>query len=102
MIGRGNQSTRRKPAPVPLCPSHTPHATRAAVVGSQQLTAWATARHWLGLQHFSNNEELMEGVNTWLSSKTADFYDTGIQKLISCHNKWLSWEVAYVRMQFCM
>jgi hypothetical protein len=43
MIGRGNRSTQRKPAPVPLCPPQTPHAarkrTRAAVVGSQQLTA---------------------------------------------------------------
>jgi hypothetical protein len=47
MIGRGNRSTRRKPAPVPLCPPQTPHAsqtrTRAAAVGSQRLTAWATA-----------------------------------------------------------
>jgi hypothetical protein len=24
-IGRGNQSTRRKPAPVPLCPPQNPH-----------------------------------------------------------------------------
>jgi hypothetical protein len=24
-IGRGNRSTRRKPAPVPLCPSKIPH-----------------------------------------------------------------------------
>jgi hypothetical protein len=43
MIGSGNRSTRRKPAPVPLCPPQTPHAartlTRAAVVGSQRLTA---------------------------------------------------------------
>jgi hypothetical protein len=42
MIGRGNQSTRRKPAPVPLCPPQTPHAvqtrTQAAAVGSQRLT----------------------------------------------------------------
>jgi hypothetical protein len=48
MIGRGNRSTRRKPASVPLCPTHTPHAartrTRAAAVGSQCLTVWATAR----------------------------------------------------------
>jgi hypothetical protein len=27
MIGRGNRSTRRKPAPVQLCPQ-TPHAVR--------------------------------------------------------------------------
>jgi hypothetical protein len=43
MIGKGNRSTRRKPAPMPLCPSQTPHAartrTRAAAVGSQRLTA---------------------------------------------------------------
>jgi hypothetical protein len=43
MIGRGNSSTRRQPAPVPLCPPQTPHAarsrTRAAAVGSQRLTA---------------------------------------------------------------
>jgi hypothetical protein len=48
MIGRGNQSTRRKPAPMPLCPPQTPYAarmrTRATAVGSQWLTAWATAR----------------------------------------------------------
>jgi hypothetical protein len=25
----------------------------------------------------------MEGVQTWLSSRPADFFDTGIQKLIS-------------------
>jgi hypothetical protein len=29
MIGKGNRSTRRKPAPVPLCPPQTPHAARA-------------------------------------------------------------------------
>jgi hypothetical protein len=27
MIGRGNRCTRRKRAPVPLCPPQTPHAT---------------------------------------------------------------------------
>jgi hypothetical protein len=43
IIGRGNRSTRRKPAPVPLCLPQTPHAarkrTRAAEVGSQSLTS---------------------------------------------------------------
>jgi hypothetical protein len=47
IIGRGNRSTQRKPAPVPLCPPQTPHdartRTRAAAVGSQQLTVWAMA-----------------------------------------------------------
>jgi hypothetical protein len=43
MIGRGNRSTRRKPAPVQICPPQTPRAartrTRATAVGSQRLTA---------------------------------------------------------------
>jgi hypothetical protein len=48
-IGRGNRSTRRKPAPVPLCPPQFPHdltrsQTRAAALGSRQLTSWAMAR----------------------------------------------------------
>jgi hypothetical protein len=43
-IGRGNRSTRRKPAPAPLCLPQIPHdqtqaRTRAAAVGSQRLTA---------------------------------------------------------------
>jgi hypothetical protein len=47
--GRGNRSTRRKPASVALCPPQIPHdltwdRTRAAAVGSQRLTAWAMAR----------------------------------------------------------
>jgi hypothetical protein len=41
-IGKKNRSTRRKPAPVPLCPPQMPHdLTRAAAVGSRRLTAWA-------------------------------------------------------------
>jgi hypothetical protein len=47
--GRGNRSTRRKPAPAPLCPPQIPLNqtrvwTRAAAMGSQRLTAWAMAR----------------------------------------------------------
>jgi hypothetical protein len=58
-IGRGTRSTRRKPAPLPLCPPQIPHdltwvRTRAAAVGSRRLTAWAMARppyqvsEWVG------------------------------------------------------
>jgi hypothetical protein len=47
--GRENRSTRRKPAPAPLCPPQIPldqtqDWTRAAAVGSQRLTASAMAR----------------------------------------------------------
>jgi hypothetical protein len=41
MMGRENRSTRKKPAPMPLCTPQTPHAgwtqTRAAAVGIQRL-----------------------------------------------------------------
>jgi hypothetical protein len=48
-ISRGNRSTRRKPAPVPLCLPQISHVltwdpTRVAAVGSQRLSAWAMAR----------------------------------------------------------
>jgi hypothetical protein len=48
-FGRGNRSTRKKPAPMPLCSPQIPlnqtiARTRAAVVGSQRLTASAMAR----------------------------------------------------------
>jgi hypothetical protein len=47
-IGKGNRSTRRKPAPAPLCPPQIPldqtrARTQTAAVGSQWLTAWAMA-----------------------------------------------------------
>jgi hypothetical protein len=42
-IGRGNRSTRRKPASTPLCPPQIPHGEtrtriRAVAVGNQRLT----------------------------------------------------------------
>jgi hypothetical protein len=45
----GNRSTRREPAPVPLCPPKIPQdlswaRIQTAAVGSQQLTVWAMAR----------------------------------------------------------
>jgi hypothetical protein len=47
-IGKGHRSTRRKPAPAPLCPPQIPlDKTRAAAVGSQRITAWAMARPYL-------------------------------------------------------
>jgi hypothetical protein len=44
-IGRRNRSTRRKPTPAPQFPHDlTWNRTRAAVAGSQRLTAWTMAR----------------------------------------------------------
>jgi hypothetical protein len=43
---------------------------------------FAYLKNWLRSQRFNNNEELMEGVKKWLNSQAADFFDTGIQKLV--------------------
>jgi hypothetical protein len=51
-IGTRNRSTRRKPAPVPLCPPRIPHDltwARTATVASRWLTAWAMARPFMKL-----------------------------------------------------
>jgi hypothetical protein len=61
-IGKGNRSTRRKPAPAPLCPPQIPlDQTRAAAVGSQGLTAWAMARplsRWLATIGDTNTDKV--------------------------------------------
>jgi hypothetical protein len=43
---------------------------------------FANLKNWLRSQCFNNNEELMEGVKTWMRSQAADFIDIDIQKLI--------------------
>jgi hypothetical protein len=51
MIGRGNWSTQRKPAPVLLSPPQIPHTaqtqTRPAAVGNQWLRPWPHEQHLL-------------------------------------------------------
>jgi hypothetical protein len=60
-IGRRNRSTRRKPAPMPLCPTQIPHKltwdrTQSAAVVSQRLTAGTISRpvSWLGQRKWLN------------------------------------------------
>jgi hypothetical protein len=48
MIGRGNRSTRRKPAPVPLCPPQTPHALPRREPGPPR---WEASDWSLELRH---------------------------------------------------
>jgi hypothetical protein len=47
MLGKGNRSIRRKPAPLQLCPPQIPHYfTGAAALGIRRLMAWAATRSW--------------------------------------------------------
>jgi transposase len=59
--------------------AHTPYSPDLAP-SDYHLFTYLT--NWLRSQRFSSNEECMEGVNMWLSSQAADFFDTGIQKFI--------------------
>jgi hypothetical protein len=72
-IGRVNWSTRRKPAPVPLCPPHIPHdltlaGTQAAAVGSRRLTARATARSENIRQFVRSMSYTLEIISSYLCS----------------------------------
>jgi hypothetical protein len=58
---------------------HPPYSPDLTLCNYHQFTY---VKNWLGSQHFNNNEELLDGIKTWLGSQAADFFDTGIQKLI--------------------
>jgi hypothetical protein len=74
LIGRGNRSTQRKPAQVPLRTPQIPHdltwaRIRVGAVGSRPLIAWTTARplrsvawrrstNWICDSHWDGYEEL--------------------------------------------
>jgi hypothetical protein len=53
-------------------------------------------KNWLRSQRFNNNEELIEGVETWLRSQGAYFFDTGVQKHIPRYNTCLDFGGDYV------
>jgi hypothetical protein len=93
MIGRGNRSSRRKPASLPLCPPQTPHAawtrTRAAAVGSQRLTAWAAALP---------SEDLVELWDIRQTVKAEDSFKIRYQETAS--EDWGGFMCAVVRVMF--
>jgi hypothetical protein len=53
-------------------------------------------KNCLRTQRFNSNEELMEGVKTWLCSQAANIFDKDIQKLIRRYDKCLSSSSDYV------
>jgi hypothetical protein len=97
-IGRGNWSTRRKPAPMPLCPSQIPYdlpraRTRAATVGSQRLTAWAMPRPWRHVLADSFLFSTKWGSNGW---RAGQFRSWMKSLALGCWRKSLQWPVIRV------
>jgi hypothetical protein len=87
-IGRGNQSVRRKPIPLPLCPPWIPHYltrawTRAAAMGSQWLTAWAMARSFILVRKLMMNEMAKYLGNLWQKWNLFNAYVSFHQNMLS-------------------
>jgi hypothetical protein len=51
---------------------------------------------WLATQRFHTNEELMDGVNNWFHNLAAQFFDEGLQKLVSWYDNCLNVDGNYV------
>jgi hypothetical protein len=109
MIGRGDRSTRRNPAPVPLCPTQPPHVartwTRAVEVGSQRSTAGAMARPWIQLSKFgrsprfgrkkrspSSGRKVSQARIQRKPKKEGEIYIRGFSELQGSTNQSLPWK----------
>jgi hypothetical protein len=87
-IGRGNRSTWRKPAPVPLCPQQIPHnltwaGTRAAAVGSQQQSVAV-------LPKLQSSWEGLYKVVTWINDVVYRIQRNPRLRLMVVHVDWLA------------
>jgi len=51
---------------------------------------------WLATQRFDDDAELQAGVNEWLKSQAATFYNDGINKLVHRYDKCLNLNDDYV------
>jgi hypothetical protein len=59
------------------------HSPYCPDLGPSHYRLFTYLKNCLGSQRFNNNEELMEGVKTWLSSQAADFFHIGIHTLFT-------------------
>jgi hypothetical protein len=57
---------------------------------------FATKKVWLATQRFHTNKQLMEGVNGRLHNLAAQFFDKGLQELVSRYDKCLNVDGNYV------
>jgi hypothetical protein len=46
-------------------------------------------KNWIATQRFNDDEDPVR-VTEWLRSQAAEFYNTGISKLVHCYNKCLN------------
>jgi transposase len=83
------------------------HRPYSPVLASSDYHLFTYLENWFGSQRINNKEELMEGVETWLSSQAADFFDTGIQtfipryKCLSSGGDYIEKYLKYARIFVC-
>jgi hypothetical protein len=97
-VGRGNRSTRRRPASAPLFPPQIPldqtrARTRTAAVGSQKLTAWAMARP----NHKVSSDSDFKGLNCLPTNCVyhPQYIPRSIRSIL--HGYAVPWHILYMR-----
>jgi len=56
---------------------------------TQQFPLVSSPKETSRWENFDDDDEVQEGVMTWFKGQAADFYDSGIQKLVPRLNKCL-------------
>jgi hypothetical protein len=65
------------------------HKQIVAVYGAQRFPLVSSPKEHLSGKKFDDDDEMQEEVVTWFKGQAADFYDSGIHKLIPRLNKCL-------------
>lgn len=73
-----------------------PHPPYSPDLAPSDYHLFPAMKTWLARQRFDDDAELREGVTTWLKSQAAEFYDTGISKLVHRYDKCLNLYGDYV------
>ena len=65
---------------------------------AERLPLVSKHENWLATQRFDDEADLQAGVNEWLKSQAATFYDDGINKLVHRYDKCLNLNGDYVEI----
>ena len=72
------------------------HKQIVAVYGNGDIHLFVHLKKHLAGKKFDDDDEVQEEVMTWFKGQAADFYDTGIYKLVPRLNRWLDKAGDYV------
>uniref|UniRef100_A0A670YEL7 Tc1-like transposase DDE domain-containing protein n=1 Tax=Pseudonaja textilis TaxID=8673 RepID=A0A670YEL7_PSETE len=73
-----------------------PHPPYSPDLAPSNYHLFPRMKTWLGTQRFDDNAELLAGVTDWFKSQAAEFYDSGITKLVHRYDKCLTLFGEYV------